>query len=247
MDDIKKNIKQWDEIFPTFKRNRKTIIEPFTMLVIAPRFGGKSSLIRHIYEQILYKYFDIVIVFTKTLVNEWYQQFVPGKTKFEQYDPLYIEHLFKVQKQRKQAAKPPLNILIIMDDIADKASVLYDHYINELFTRGRHWYISLIFASQDITMINMTWRKNITHAFALKLLGPDLEKLIENFLDTLLSDDEVPEKMKRITYIKKITSFVFSEAHRALVIIPKKDGANFFDYVFFYKAKYKNSWSIRFW
>lgn len=245
--DVQKQIKKWDETFPTFKRNKKSIIEPFTMLVIAPRFGGKSSLIRHIYEQVLKQHFDIVLVFTKTLVNEWYQQFIPGKTKFEHYDPMYIEHLFLTQKQRKIQRKEPLNVLVIMDDIADKASVLYDHYIHELFTRGRHWYISLIFASQDITMINMTWRKNVTHAFALKLLGPDLDKLIVNFLDALLDDDEVPEKMKRSSYIKKITNYVFSEPHRALVIIPKQDATNFFDYIFHYKAAYKKAWAQRFW
>lgn len=234
-------LKDWEPAFPVYDHKdrpehiRKKSIKPFSMILAASRNQGKSVLIRHLYEQYWEGKFDLVIVFSKTLGNGWYDQFIKHQTKFSTFDTEKLEMLNDIQQEQLEKTGYYLNILCIFDDCLGK-DIMYSQELDDIFTLGRHKGISVVFATQNPTCINQTARQNTTHAIVLRLKGRGREHIIDGWLTDLVDEDEEDMKgMKPEKWLKSVMKWVFSERYRSMVIEYDKEGSSFDSCVFTYK------------
>lgn len=228
-------IQKWDSHFDTIG----TQMKPVAMIVSASRNQGKSYLVKDIITKIRAskKGWDIYIVFSNTLENGFYQEFIPGKTKYGAYDPMVIQKLLEIQKNKLSENKKPPSVMIIFDDCVSK-KMIYDEEINFLFTRGRHMNLSVIFITQSPTMVNSVWRQNATHLFVLRSKGKSLDHILDNFLQDLFQiGDFGTENYNQLEMkIRQLLKFVFEEQYRCLVCLYDDEGNDWQQCVKWYKA-----------
>lgn len=228
-------IQKWDCKFATEGKQ----IKPVAMIVSASRNQGKSYLIKDIITNIRNSGsgWDMYIVFSNTLENGFYQDFIPGKTKYGSYDPTVIRKLLTIQKEKLSENKRPPSVLVIFDDCVSN-KMIYDEEINFLFTRGRHLNLSVIFITQSPTMVNSVWRQNTTHLFVLRSKGKSLDHILDNFLQDLFQiGDFTTENYSQLEKkIRLLLKFIFEEKYRCLVCLYDNEGNDWEQCVKWYKA-----------
>ena len=154
---------------------------PFSAIFLAKRNTGKSVLAEYVINKLLdEKKIDIVYIFSKTcmLGDNW--RSINDKYKYEDMDFKKIANILKFQMQKVKSntkkkktdkTKPNFkNICLVFDDVIDssntggKADFL--NLINELFSRGRHFKISVILCNQYVkSIVSPTVRSNIDYLF----------------------------------------------------------------------------------
>lgn len=213
----------WQPSFPSYRYDnkpefiRKKSIMPFSMIISASRNQGKSVMVRHLYEKCWESRFDLVVVFSKTLGNGFYRQFIKSKTMFDKFDNSILERLNEIQEEQRKTTGYMLNILIIFDDTIGN-STLYNEQIADLFTLGRHKAISVVYATQSPTSVSTLWRQNVTHFICLKTKGKGVQHIIDNFLLDLIDEDDCPEKERVDKFLRRLMKNVFKTDYQALVI-----------------------------
>lgn len=246
------NLKQWAPDFPLFdyKNRPKGIqpkaIKPFSLIICASRNSGKSVLFRCLYEQHFEGQFDIVILFSNTLGNGFYDEFIPNKTKFHHFDEGVLTNLLEIQEKQKKTSGFYLNTLVIFDDcIGD--DVKNSEVIQDLFVLGRHKAISIVFITQTPTFCKTSWRVNTTHLIVLRIKGSGLDHIIDSFLSDLIEEDDITiPGMKADKYLRYLIKQTFSEKFRALVIDYNLEGSKLTECMFTHRCdgvfKQRRNW-----
>jgi hypothetical protein len=232
------SIQRWDANFNSIKHEnfKKNSPQPFSMIVCGSRNQGKSVIIRDLVENHMGQ-FDIYVVFSNTLSNGWYQQFITSRLMFEEYKPEVLLHLEQAQKERLSKRKKLLNILIIFDDCISLKNK-YSDVIMQLFTRGRHLGMSIVFATQTPTMCASIWRQNTTYLILLKCKGTAMEHIVNNFMIDLFEvgdlNSETPKQLPE--RIRTFLHSIFEEKYRACVVLYEQEGNDFTDAIKTYKV-----------
>lgn len=162
----------------------------FSMILLAPRRQGKSTLIKYIFEKYDFnRRFDLHVVFSNSLSNaqdpDFYAKFVPGSYQYWDYKPEVMQKLFELQQENISKFGKYLDILIIFDDCVS-VKQKYQDDILQVFTRGRNNGMSIMFASQSPALMNKIWRDNCDYALLLfEKDGTNRKKNIENFITCL--------------------------------------------------------------
>jgi len=150
---------------PKFKRG-----DYFSMLIFASRNSGKSYLIKHLLRTYLRSKYDIFIVVSDSGDTE--SDLGPvlpvGQTHFwNDMNYAAITMMEGQNKERTAEGKQPLSMLIIFDD---KVSVHQrsDDRLMQLFTRGRHMHLSIIFSSQAKKFADTGFLNNADYVLLLK-------------------------------------------------------------------------------
>jgi hypothetical protein len=237
------SLNEWVPDFPVYtykdrpQFSQPKSIKPFAMIIAASRNQGKSVLFKRLYEDHFRDKMDLVIVFSSTLGNGFYDDFIESKTKYTNYDEEVIYNLFNIQESVKKAKGYYLNTLVIFDDIVGD-QIKHSEAIQDLFVLGRHRNISIAFLTQSPVLCKTTWRQNCTHLFLLRCKGSGLDHIIQGFLLDLV-DDEDSTEMKPERYLRKILKSVFSEKYKSIVVEFDKEGNSLQDCMTSYKANPK--------
>ena len=216
-------------------------IKPFAIPVIASRNSGKSYLLRDLYRKNDFSSkFDIIIVFSRTLPNGFLRSFMSTDTIFhDEYDPDVLVELGGSLDVYKNRHGWYPNTLIIFDDINDK-STLYCSNITDIFTRGRHRAMSVIYISQLSQSLPNYWRVNATLVILLKQKGLGLESSVKNYLLDQIDQDDAVIIKGRPSCVKiaacDLAKDVLYRKYHCLVINYEVDGMDFRDSVSWYKA-----------
>jgi len=142
--------------------------KPFSMCVSATRNSGKSYLIRHLYKDVWMRkrMFDTTIVFSQTLANDFYADFVNSKLMYESYRPDVLRKTFEEARKMVKYGKS-WNVLTILDgSISNKDK--YDKYLTSIFTMGRHINISIVYITQKLSYTSTTWINNCNYILILR-------------------------------------------------------------------------------
>ena len=216
-------LKTWK---PEFKRGKN-----FSMLILASRGSGKSYLCRYLLEYHLRDKFDSFIVFSDSEDElENYREILPGRLFFDDFYPEMVEAVVKKNKERQQIGKPLFQTLVLFDDkISNK--MRYDDQILQLFTRGRHVGISIIFISQSHVFANTTWRNNSDTIIILKQNARQAREAIND--NILIGSLDAPEDANEKKYFMNIMRHYINKEGDALVLDFNK-GA--FDNLYQYRA-----------
>jgi len=173
-------INHWSPNFP-LDSNRKM---NFSAIMIAKRRSGKTYLIQYFYENIWHNKFDLIIVFTNAAGADEYAQFmkknviiIPG------FVPEIIAAIRMTNAARKKQRQPVANVLIIMDDCCSR-SQKYSSSILDMYTKGRHDNISIVYSVQDGTLVDNVWKENTDFIFMFK---PGTTRTREYIVNNIIS------------------------------------------------------------
>lgn len=132
---------------------------PFASLLLASRNSGKSHLIRTLWEKVWKTRFRFVVVFCGSDHDESYPDFLPGRMFFKKFRPDVVQRLKQMNEDRTAGGLDQLPVLFILDDCSESRE-RYDEDLRSLYTRGRHWAFSVVFATQGIQLSDTVARNN---------------------------------------------------------------------------------------
>lgn len=194
----------------------------FTAIMIGSRHSGKSNMLKNFLINSeggnLCKKFDMVVVFSKTLVNGYYQKFLKTKLLFEEFNPEIIDALKQTFAEQKKAGKK-FRFLILFDDCLQ--GMKYQNAIENFFYNSRHYGGSCIFLSQKASMVSQNWKNN-TDLFVILGAGSGKEKryLAEDVVADAIEEQMPISKPGHVVAIaKKILNEVVQD-YNALIITP---------------------------
>lgn len=155
------------ESLKKFNPNQLVKDKNFSIILNAKSKSGKSTFIKHLYNNYLKPHYDMVFLFTDNEVNSLYD-FLEDKNIYNNHHYSIIKTLFYIQKNTKNKYK----ILIIFDDYVAKSNLKNCKMIINLFTRGRNSNFSTIYSTQYINLINKACRLNTNYSFILNATQP---------------------------------------------------------------------------
>jgi hypothetical protein len=228
-------LKQW-------KPSRERV--PFACLLLASRNSGKSHLIRTLWTKVWYRKFKLVVVFCGSDHDEAYPTFLPGRLFFQTFRRDVVDRLKKLNEARAAANQPQLPVLFILDDCSESRE-RYDDELRSLYTRGRHWNFSVVFASQGIQLSDTVARNNADFVILGLQRGAAGRALaIDNFLKGLPETDDLPiidtdgvrKRMTETQYLN--TLYKKNTANYSFIVVTTSDpsATDFKDIVLRYKS-----------
>lgn len=234
---------EWIPIMPTIDRKkypqlRPRSIEPFSMIVCSSRNMGKSTFLKDfILKNKMNRKYDLILLFSKTLGNGFYEKFLDTKLVYKKFDEAILTNLDAVMEEHKATKGFYLNTLVIFDDMIGQRT-LHNEALSDLYTLGRHKGASVIYLTQNPTMANVTWRQNTTHLVLLETRGRGLSHIIDGFLfDIADEDDAEADGYKNVkTWLRKQIKIIHSEPYRAMIVLFDEQGRSVKDCVRWYKA-----------
>lgn len=178
-----KSLDKWDPK-KTFKEQLREWGN-FCCLINGMSRSGKSYLLKKILKPILHK-FAFICIFSKTIQNGFYQDFIVSDLMFDDFKPEVVDTL-KNEYYKKEKEEKKFKILFIIDDCISN-NLKYQDQIGSLFMSGRHWNASTVILGQKCSMFNQTWIANVTIFISL-YCGSKREKkyisenIISNFIE----------------------------------------------------------------
>lgn len=143
-----------------------------SILISGMSRSGKSVLLKDIMTPHL-KDFDFVIVFSKTLCNNFYHTWfekenISTEFLYNEYNEEVVYKFKKIVEEYKNPSilkkltgqKPKIiKTLFILDDCMS-TSLKYENSIADLFMTSRHWAASIIIISQKMSFCSLSWQAN---------------------------------------------------------------------------------------
>lgn len=205
-----KSLPRWDLKFPIDDNGYIN----FSMLLIARRRSGKSYLIRHLYLSRLYDKYNMIIIVTTASNMKFYKKFVRQRStqKIKYYDCDKIDSLNFLEPIKKLNAKKSgksiVNTLLIFDDTNSRKQ-RYNEELLHLYTRGRHFNLSIIYTAQSVTLTDTHWRENSDFIILYHVETRNFKEYISKYLIgnplRISFDTAKKEKQFYIKLLDKIT------------------------------------------
>lgn len=196
------HIQKWKPIFP---RDKYRYLN-FSMCIIAKRGSGKSYLIQYLYKNYLRFNFHLVYIFSPT-IHEY--EYIQNSIKYMYFVPSIFDDIDYTNAIRQQQHKKPINVLFIFDDTNNRKQI-YSKKLADIFMRGRHTNISIIYTSQSAKFIASEWKDNIDILSIFQpsnsrqrqyIINEFVTEFVPNNTDLSIKDefDEANKIIKKIT------------------------------------------------
>ena len=179
------NVRQFE-----FKQSKYEMADklPFRSIIVSASQGGKGILIQNLVLKIYRGCFERIYIVSPTAhIDEAYREvikYIENDLKvdnkkeqflFEEYDAPALEHIIDTQHtvieyQKKQGMKKLFSCLLIIDDFAeDKTFMRYSKILHGLYTKSRHFGLSVITATQKYNALAPIVRLNSSSLYIFKL------------------------------------------------------------------------------
>ncbi len=193
----------------------------FTCIISGSRMAGKSQFLKNLLvgEPKLAKEFDFIVVFSRTLVNGFYQSFLDTNLLFPEFHDGVIDtfkNLYSEAKKKKKKFK----WLCILDDIVDAKSK-YNKSVMDLFLCGRHYGASIFYLTQKLALMSTSFMAN-TMIFVVLFAGSRAEK---EYISIKVLSDAIDNKFSHLTLAKveRMAYLIQTEIcqdYNALIVLP---------------------------
>lgn len=216
---------KWIPSFPIDEGKRVN----FSSILIAPRRSGKTFFIEWLITKgPLKNKYDMILIFTTSNGINEYSKFAPTKHIYSEFYSPMID----IIKEENSKAEKPINTLVIFDDSCSRKQK-YNDSILDLYTKGRHFNISIIYSVQQGTLVDNAWKENSDFIFIFKQKAfKQKNYIVENIICGMLDVDNnifniTNSKLEKEYYfsiLKKVTS----QKYHMLVVDLYKDNLNWF-------------------
>lgn len=167
-------------------------IQDKTILLCARRGSGKSELIKYMIKEFGHL-FECVIVISTTDFSGFYKQIIPEKNISNVYQDKIVESLLnkleKTNKGKNQKDENFKRVLLVLDDVISDTRLASSKSLEKVYTKGRHYGITLILASQYIKKIPPVMRENVDLVFIGKHTENSRGIFTEEFNDYLTNKE----------------------------------------------------------
>ena len=179
------NVRQFE-----FKQSKYKMADklPFRSIVVSASQGGKGILIQNLVLNVYRHCFERIYIVSPTAhIDEAYREVIKyiekdlkvnndkEKFLFDEYDAPALEHIIDTQHkvieyQKKQGMKKLFSCLLIIDDFAeDKTFMRCSKILHGLYTKSRHFGLSVITATQKYNALSPIVRLNSSSLYIFKL------------------------------------------------------------------------------
>jgi hypothetical protein len=193
----------------------------FTCIISGSRMAGKSQFLKNLLvgEPKLASQFDFVVVFSRTLVNGFYQSFLDTTLLFPEFHDGVIETMKNLYSEAKKKGKK-FKWLCILDDIVDAKSK-YNKSVMDLFLCGRHYGASIFYLTQKLGLMSTSFMAN-TMIFVILFAGSRAEK---EYISEKVLSEAIDDKFSHLTLTKveRVAYLVQTEVckdYNAIVVLP---------------------------
>ena len=173
-----------------------------TVTLTAKRSSGKSILIKYLVEDAKkHKMFKKIFAICPTnITNEFYNSFIDEKCIYLKYDEEWVDLLVKKMSiiNKGKTNQTADHVLLILDDCCSDTAFHHSPSIKQLFTRGRHSFISIIITCQYMHHIPPLCRSNADFVLTGQLNNQNIDLLCDEFR-TNMSKKEFVAMYKRLT------------------------------------------------
>jgi len=229
---------------PTYDPRELGKIDAFSMILVGMRRTGKTHAISCMLKQ-MNRNFDTVFLMSETaLAQDNCFEMIDDAYKYEYFDEGVVKKILNKQKELKlynqtheefQKKKIP-DLLIILDDCVNDPKIRYSKTLNDLYTQGRHYNVSIISLVQALTnAMNPKARNNADIMMFWRSINfKEREKIIENYL--------TPTKGKNSRKIgEEYMEKIFDQPYVAMVVAvhTASNSKKLNDYVYKYLAPCK--------
>jgi hypothetical protein len=213
----------------------KSLKDHKIILVQGKRGSGKSFLIK----DILYNKRDfervLAVSFTEPL-NKFYQKFIPDSFIYSDFNSNKFNKILNYQKKDiiLNGIQPDNTLCILFDDCLSEEQWKKDKGIKEIFFNGRNMCTTFIADLQYIYYIHPGFRSNADYIFIFHDPDPVGKKKIYDTYGGYFGD-------------YKTFCLIYDEVcqnQRCLVIDRTKNNNKLENCIFFYKAKYRESFRL---
>jgi hypothetical protein len=198
---------------------------PFRLALCGASGSGKTNcLINLIVNPNFYaEFFKTIIIISPNFNNDqsyqYIQRYVDKKRPAKKRISLFVYEAFEDAEmnqmmEERDAAKKQLGeklepCLVVLDDILADTNLLKSSFMTSLFTRGRHYAMSTMIASQSFMKIPRTVRLNCTHFVLFKFSN---EGELKRVYDEIVTDMklEVFERLSEMVFRKPYTFLVIN-------------------------------------
>ena len=180
---------------------------PFSMIVVSKRNSGKSYLTKHLSKTFMIdnKLFDYIVLFSSTAHLSKDFDCLPKKAIQEEFSTAKVNKILDFQKVSKESKNPKQCLIILDDTIGAKIDPSFKTNLDILFSRGRHYNISIIFISQYIkNYISTTIRNNIDYL----LFSINNYNVIKIIYDLVVYEGNIKEFIKFVGEKTKNYTFI---------------------------------------
>jgi len=180
---------------------------PFSMIVVSKRNSGKSYLTKHLLKMFMVdnKLFDYIVLFSSTANLTKDFDCLPQKAIQENFSSEKVNKIIEHQKKSKESSNPKQCCIILDDTIGSKIDAEFKTNLDLLFSRGRHYNISIIFLSQYIkNYISTTIRNNIDYL----LFSINNYNVIKIIYDLVVYDGSIKDFIKFVNEKTKDYTFL---------------------------------------
>ena len=218
------NVRQFE-----FKQSKYEMADklPFRSIVVSASQGGKGILIQNLVLKIYRGCFERIYIVSPTAhIDEAYREVIKYIEKelkvdnkkeqflFEEYDASALEQIINTQHkvieyQKKQNMKKLFSCLLIIDDFAeDKTFMRYSKILHGLYTKSRHFGLSVITATQKYNALAPIVRLNSSSLYIFKLKNmAEVEAFVQE--QSALVDKNTVYNIYKLATEDKPYSFLF--------------------------------------
>lgn len=163
-----------------------------TICLCAKRNSGKSQLLRYILLKNKHLFKKVFCICPTEHINKFYEDVIPKENIFDEYSEAWIQQLMKKlgDVNSGKTDKEAYHVLLILDDIAADHNLHASKTFKQLFTKGRHYKISLIITAQYPYMIGPIARVNCDYICVGQLNTQGLDILTTEFLSGSLTKQD---------------------------------------------------------
>ena len=238
------NVRQFE-----FKQSKHEMADklPFRSIVVSASQGGKGILIQNLVLKIYHGCFERIYIVSPTAhIDEAYREVIKYIEKkelkvdnkkeqflFEENDAPALEQIINTQHkvieyQKKQNMKKLFSCLLIIDDFAeDKTFMRYSKILHGLYTKSRHFGLSVITATQKYNALAPIVRLNSSSLYIFKLKNmAEVEAFVQE--QSALVDKNTVYNIYKLATEDKPYSFLFvklreSDVNRIFMIRMEKE------------------------
>jgi hypothetical protein len=140
---------------------QQLLLDTHIIMVNGKRMSGKSTLLADILFQ--HRYFrKFVVMAGSEGPSGFYNNLqIPKRFVRDGFDPIYLNKLWTMQKEQQSPC------CLILDDLSFDDGLWKNKDIIEIFNKGRHYKMGLIFASQYVMHVPLKLRGQVDWVFAL--------------------------------------------------------------------------------